>query len=135
MRPDYTKIADNDPDLEGDLQTSFNAMLVLTEESTPDEVMVTYRMIGRDIGFAESMEFEDKILASELAPYWLDKSLNAEGVNINDPQSTAVLTSLALSEGLADSIIALGVITSLMFPTLRLGELQTARDKRVRGEA
>lgn len=133
MRPDYTKIADNDPG--GDLEVAFAAMLILTEESTPDEVKITYRTVGRDIGFAESMELEDKLKASENVPYWIDNTLNTEGVNVNDPQTAGVLAGLALSEGLADAIVALGVITSLMLPTLRIGELQTARDKRTRGEA
>ncbi len=132
MRPNYTKIADNDPS--GDLETALAKMLLMTEEVTPDEVMVTYRTVGRDVGLAESKEFEDALIASADIPLWVNEALNSDGLNVNDPQTAGTLKEI-LNADLADSIIALGVLTSLMFPSLRAGELQTARDKRIRGEA
>ncbi len=131
-RPDYTKIADNDPS--GDLETALATMLLMTEESVPEEVMITYRTVGRDVGLAESKVFEDALVDSDAIPSWVNTALNDGGINVNDPQVAGTLLTLLGAE-LANSIIALGVTTNLMFPSLRDGELQTSRDKRIREEA
>ncbi len=129
---DYKKIADND--VGGEIDVALPVMKLLTEQNTPDEKMVTYRNIGSNVGLAESLEFETKIKAAETLPEWVNISLSNDGINVNDSQVAGVLSGLGLADGVADSIIALGVEDNLMFPNLRAGHLEVARAKRLAGE-
>ena len=127
----YKKIADSDPG--GDFDAALAAMLLITEDSTPAS-LVTYRGIGADVGLAASLELETAIKASASIPEWVNISLSTDGINVNDPQVAAVLTALSLTDGVADAIKAIGLITTNSFPNLKAGHLEVAREKRLSGE-
>ena len=134
MRPDYTKIADNDPT--GDLQVAFDAMLLLTEDVTPETHLINYRLVAKDLTMAKSKTLQEAVVATAAIPDWVDTAMaGGDGININAPEVPNALTAMGLTAELKAEILALGVSTNLMFPSLKLGELQTARDKRTRGEA
>ena len=133
-RPDYTKIADNDPT--GDLQVALDAMKLLTEDVTPETHLINYRQVAKGLTMAKSKTLQEAIVATANIPDWVDVAMaGGDGININAPEVPSALTAMGLTEELKAEILALGVSTKLMFPDLRLGELQTARAKRLAGEA
>jgi hypothetical protein len=128
MGIDYKAISDSDPG--GALEAAYNTMLAMTMETTPDK-LVTYRNIAAGVNLAASSELESAIEASAL-PKWVDKALNGDGININDPQVSAVLSTLVSAETYT-AISDLGRVASPLFPRLKIGHLANARQMKSSG--
>lgn len=127
MSVNYKLIADNDPG--GDLETAFNTLASETVITTP-ETMITYRKIAASVSLTATAELEQAISA---LPLWVNKALQTDGIDVNDPQTAAALSSLVSTETAA-SIIALGKISTQKYPGLKLGHLQNAREMRAEGK-
>ena len=127
MSVNYKLIADNDPG--GDLQTAFNSLASETIITTP-ETMITYRKIAARVSLTATAELETAISA---LPLWVNKALQTDGIDVNDAQTAAVLSSLVSTET-ASSIIALGQISTPKYQGLKLGHLQNAREMRAEGK-
>lgn len=101
----------------------------------------TYISLSADIGVVLVAQLEIcvglAIVAGDLSS-WIESALNDKGINVNDPQVVAVLTSLVGSHGftteLVDAIVGTGSEQLLKFPGLKPGHVQTALQKRYRGE-
>jgi len=139
---DYKLLADNDPG--GDLQIAFEAMKAETVTQAQGRKL-TYLQIANEVDFATATALQKRISALVVAgtfPEWLDASLKAEGVNINDPQihgEQGALNALVgdgaeFSQVQADAIAALKNVTTLKYSGLKLGHLETARAMRLKGD-
>ena len=125
---DYKLIADNDTG--GELQLTFDNMSAETVTSTP-EVMLTYRRISASVSLAASAELESAVLAAPAMPSWVNTALASDGIDVNDPQVSAVLKSLVPSH--AEQITAMGIITNPKYAGLKIGHLANARQMRAEG--
>jgi hypothetical protein len=130
MSVDYKLIADNDQG--GELASAFNAMRAETVSATP-EVMVTYRRVSASVSLAASAELEAAVASAPSMPSWVDKALSLDGIDVNDPQTAGLLSTLVTPETAA-AIIAMGVISEPKYKGLKIGHLENARQMRAEGE-
>ena len=125
---DYKFIADNDPG--SDLDLAFLSMSIETSTSNPEKLM-TYRSIANEVGYAESVELENGTAA--LAK-WVNADLQGRGIDINSPQTAALLNSGIVSSETSSKLLAAGVVITPKFQGLKIGHLQNARQMRAAGE-
>lgn len=129
---DYKAIADGD--IGGDLTVSFQTMKSEVVTSTP-KTLISYIDVANSVGLIESAQLQAKVLAN--LPAWVDSALSNGGINVNDPQVSGTLSGLTdetFTQDVVNSIVSLGVVSSLKYPGLREGYLQNARQKRLAGE-
>jgi len=133
MSIDYKAIADNDPT--GDLQVAFDAMVLLTQDVTPEIHLLNYRLVAKDLTMAKSKTLQEAVIATAAIPAWVDDAMaGGDGININAAEVPNALIAMGLSAELRAEILALGVITSPMFSNLKIGHLKMASEKRLAGE-
>ena len=132
---DYKAIADADVALaEPDLETAYNTLAAQTVTTNP-ELMLTYIGISNRVGFTIASKLSARVVATMDA--WVHEALQNEGIDINNAQTPVLLDSMVdatFTQADADAIKAAGNIDVPVFPNLKLGHLQNAREMRARGE-
>ena len=134
---DYKAIAD--ADIGDGLEDAFIALKALSAPSTDSEHLMSYLSIANQVDFATSMALETVVKAAivgSLLPEWVDTRLNNTGVDVNNVQTAGLLTSLVagpFTQAMVDAIVAAGVTQVFTFPSVQLGHLQNAREKRIAG--
>ena len=124
---DYKLLADED--VGGDLRTAYEAMVVMTVDSTPKKLM-TYVDIASEVGFTEASDLEVAVVAG--SPAWVHDALQTRGLDVNDSVVQAQLLILVPQHEAA--ITAAGVVTEKKYPGLKEGYLSDARRKREEGK-
>lgn len=139
MRVDYKAIADADPG--GDLTTAFLAMAAETETKSRGVHKVTQLEIANQTGMAVATRFRDGLdsaVTDGLVPGWVVGALDADGIDINHPSTQGAMDGLVTAQKLqqddVDAIIAMGSETVNVWPGLKEGYLQNAREKRAAGK-
>ena len=133
----YTAIAG--ADIGGELDVAYAALKALSVDSTANEHLMSYLSIANQVDFATSMALEVVVKAAVGAsqlPAWVDTRLNNTGIDVNNPQTAGLLTSLVagpFTQAMVDAIVAAGVTQVFTFPSVQLGHLQNAREKRIAG--
>jgi hypothetical protein len=121
---------------------AFNAIKDLPGDTVSKGVhKQTYVSLSAEIGVGLTAQLESAVesaIAIGDLSVWVGKALNGNGINVNDAQVAGVLGSLVGTHGfdqdLVDAIVATGVTTNLKFPNLKVGHVQTALQKRYKGE-
>lgn len=129
----YKELADNDPG--GDVQAAFDAMNSETIDTTPIKRM-SYADIAREVGYQESAALEsvvDAAISSNGLAKWVKSRLERDGIDVNDSQTQALLTSL-IGATEAAKIISAGIVKEKKFPYLTsIQQLTNARYARAKG--
>lgn len=134
----YTKLADED--VGGTLDAAFATMSAAGTTVTTQEHLMSYLSIANQVDFATSMALEAVVKAAVIGatlPTWVDTILNTTGIDVNNPQTAALVNSLVagtFTQVMADAIIATGGALELTYPGLQPGHLQNAREKRLAGD-
>lgn len=129
MSVNYKLIADNDPG--GTLEDAYTAMSAETVTTAP-KVMVTYRKVAASVNLEASAELEASVIASVDVPDWVNIALADGGINVNDPQTEGLLSTL-VSPQTASAILDMGIVTDPKYPGLKIGHLSNARQMRTEG--
>ena len=138
---DYARLADGDPDLNGDLQTSFELMKAETVTvQRPSPYRITMPMITSELGRDDARTIYAALIAAvgagAMDPWELER-LTVAGLDIADPEMVVAVQGLATaglySQAIADRLIGMAQTTGLKYPDLR-EQSQLAKARKLRAE-
>ncbi len=139
MSVDYKAIADADPG--GNLTVTFLAMAAETETRSRGIHRITQLEIAREVGMVAATRFRDGLdsaVTGSLIPAWVVGALDATGIDINHASTqgamAGLVTAMKLQQDDVDAIIAMGSEVVNVWPELKEGHLQNAREKRAAGK-
>lgn len=127
MTIDYKALAAEDT---GETLDVFFARLSAEKIASKPKKMMTYISIANEVSFTGSSSLEKGVAtatANGQLPAWVDDALKSSGVDVNDPQTGALLDAIVPPET-ATAIKAAGVVYAPKYPDLKEGYLQNARD-------
>ena len=136
---DYKAIADGDQG--GDLRVEYERMKAEMVSTTPMKRM-NYRKIATECNYDCAAKLS-KAIASAIGagsmPPFVEAMMNNEGLDVNDVQVQAQLDALVASpidyeQADMDELVAAGVVQTHKYPSMRMGYLQNAREKREAGK-
>ena len=137
----YKALADADPDLNGDLQTSFDALKAQTVTQSRGVYKMNYISIAGDVGYTTASALESFVNAGITAgtiPKWAGAAMEGVGLDINNPdthQALAEMVTAGYPAAMRDEILAQGDEQIAAFPQLReQSQLAKARNLRAEGK-
>lgn len=128
---DYKAIADADAG--GTLDAAYAILAAETITTNPEKKM-SYLSIANEVGFTEATELSKRVPA--VLEGWVDAALKGDGIDVNNPQTSALVNSLVdanFTQAMADAVLAAGNVSTPKYPSLKIGHLANARDMRARG--
>jgi len=134
MRVNYQQLAQDDPG--GTLDEAFAIM-----SNKKVDVIIDVRLndvaLASRVGIGKAMQFQGALKAAVAdggMPGDVLDWFNGSGIELNNNESIGLLNSMAdngyISLQLRDEIIALRVVKKDMYPGLKIGHLQNAREKK-----
>ena len=114
---------------EVDVNDAFATMSAMTVDTYP-ETMLTYINIANKASFAISAEVSAAVktaIAGGALPDWVDDALKTVGIDINNAETSGLLTSIGVSDASITAITNVGKVVVPAYPNLKLGQLITAR--------
>ncbi len=125
------------------IRAAFDKIVDLSETVSKGYAKQSYISLSSKIGMASTVKIElfiNNLISAGKLSSWVDSALRGSGLNVNDPQIVGLLNQELLAgnpdidQALVDEIVGTGSETVRTFQGLKVGQVQTAIQKRFRGE-